>query len=103
MNKTELELRTLTDLAFIVQDYETVVNNISWPLEDFKKCKAFKFSAHCMELELYSRMAHDRDFLQRNYKDFVKLADDIFYTYHKKATKANIDLVKFCLFLTEIF
>jgi len=50
-----------------------------------------------MELELYARMAHDRDYLQRNYREFVKQADEIFYTYHRKAQKATIDLVKFCL------
>ena len=103
MNKDEIELRTLTDLAFIVQDYETVISNIGYALEDFKRCKAFKFSAHCMELELYAKMAYDRDYLIRNFKDFVNAADQIFYTYHKKATRSVVDLVKFSLYLTEIY
>jgi len=28
MNKSEVDLKTLTDLAFIVQDYETVCQNV---------------------------------------------------------------------------
>lgn len=32
MNKTEMELKTLTDLAFIVQDYETVRDNVEFPI-----------------------------------------------------------------------
>ena len=103
MNKSELELRTLTDLAFVVQDYETVQNNISYPIDDFKKCKAYKYSAHCQELELYSKMAIDKDYLTVKFSDFVRQADNIFFTYHKKAMEAGLDLVKFCIYLTEIY
>jgi hypothetical protein len=37
MNKSELELRSLIDIAFVVQDYETVINNAEYPITDFKK------------------------------------------------------------------
>jgi hypothetical protein len=40
MNKEELELRNLVDLAFVAQDYETALNNGKIPYNDFKKCKA---------------------------------------------------------------
>jgi hypothetical protein len=36
MNKSELELRCLIDLSLTVQDYETVVNNAGYPIDDFK-------------------------------------------------------------------
>ncbi len=40
MNKEEVELRNLSDLAFVAQDYETAVLNGKLPYSDFKKCKA---------------------------------------------------------------
>jgi len=40
MNKEELELRNLVDLALVAQDYETALNNGKIPYNDFKKCKA---------------------------------------------------------------
>jgi hypothetical protein len=36
MNKSELELRNLVDLAFVFQDYETGYQNANLPLKDFK-------------------------------------------------------------------
>ena len=36
MNKSELELRTLIDLAFVIQDYETTYGNADLPSKDFK-------------------------------------------------------------------
>jgi hypothetical protein len=47
MNKSELELRNLCDLAFVFQDYETAKENTQYPLKDFKSCKAFKYAASC--------------------------------------------------------
>lgn len=45
MNKEELELRNLVDLALVAQDYETALNNGKIPLSDFKKCKAVRHAA----------------------------------------------------------
>lgn len=50
MNKAELELRNLCDLAFVSQDYETALQNASYPYKDFKGCKAFRFAASCLEV-----------------------------------------------------
>lgn len=50
MNKEELELCNLVDLAFVTQDYETAMNNAKIPYNDFKKCKAFRHSASCQEV-----------------------------------------------------
>ena len=47
MNKEELELCNLVDLAFVAQDYETSMNNGKIPFNDFKKCKAFRHAASC--------------------------------------------------------
>jgi len=45
-----MELKTLTDLAFIVQDYETVCQNVDFPINDLSSIKAFKYSTHCEEI-----------------------------------------------------
>lgn len=50
MNKEELELRNLVDLAFVAQDYETAMKNGGIPLSDFKKCKAYRHAASCQEV-----------------------------------------------------
>jgi len=47
MNKQELELRNLVDLAFVAQDYETSMNNAKLPYQEFKNCKAFRHAASC--------------------------------------------------------
>jgi len=47
MNKSELELRNLVDVAFVLQDYETAYNNASLPLKEFKKYKAHRYAASC--------------------------------------------------------
>lgn len=47
MNKEELEMRNLIDLAFVSQDYETAMNNTKYPYGDFKKCKAWRHAASC--------------------------------------------------------
>jgi hypothetical protein len=78
MNKSEIELRTLIDLGFIVQDYETTFENARYPIEDFKRIRAFKNSTHCEEIQLYSRMALDGNFTGRDFKELVATADQIF-------------------------
>ena len=75
MNKSELELRSLIDLSLTLQDYETVVNNAGYPIDDFKAIRAFKNSTHCEEVLMYARMAYDRNFLTGNFKEFVQTAD----------------------------
>lgn len=57
MNKEELELRNLVDLAFVTQDYETAENNARIPLNDFKKCKAFRHAASCQEILALAQIA----------------------------------------------
>jgi len=47
MNKQELEMRNLIDLAFVTQDFETAMNNSKLPYTDFKHCKAFRYAASC--------------------------------------------------------
>ena len=60
MNKSELELRNLVDLAFIIQDYETTYANAGMPSDDFKRHKVFLHGAHCDEIKLLARIAHER-------------------------------------------
>ena len=60
MNKPELELRNLTDLAFVFQDYETTYTNAVLPSNEFKSSKAFLHAAHCDEIKLLSRIAFDK-------------------------------------------
>ena len=50
MNKSELELRNLIDLGFVVQDYETTIQNAEFPIGDFRRIQAFKNAAHCEEI-----------------------------------------------------
>jgi hypothetical protein len=59
MNKEELELCNLVDLAFVTQDYETAMNNAKIPFNDFKKCKAFRHAASCQEVLTFSSIAFD--------------------------------------------
>ena len=60
MNKSDLELRNLIDLAFVIQDYETTYSNAEYPASDFRKVKAFTHGAHCEELRLLSRIAFEK-------------------------------------------
>jgi hypothetical protein len=41
MNRNELELRNLVDLAFMIQDYQTTRAYVEFPADDFRKIKAF--------------------------------------------------------------
>lgn len=99
MNKSELELRSLVDTAFIIQDYETVIHNAEFPIGDFKRCKAFKHSAHCEEVLLYSRLAFDRTL---TFKEALQTLDTIFETYHKKAQASSVNITKFVIYVSEL-
>lgn len=59
MNKEELELCNLVDLAFVAQDYETAMLNAKLPFNDFKKCKAFRHAASAQEVLTFSSIAFD--------------------------------------------
>jgi len=81
MNRGELELRTLIDLAFVIQDYETTYTNAEYPSGDFKRIKAYLHAAHCDEIKLYARIAHDKFYAQTNMKDLVATANGIYDMY----------------------
>ena len=83
MNRAELELRTLTDLSFVIQDYETTYTNAEYPSSDFKRIKAYLHAAHCDEIKLYARLAHERFYAQNNIKDVVQTANSIYEMYSK--------------------
>lgn len=59
MNKEELELRSLVDLAFVAQDYETAFTNAKLPYSDFKKCKALRHAASCQEVLTLAQIGFD--------------------------------------------
>jgi hypothetical protein len=102
MNKSEVELRTLIDLGFIVQDYETTLLNAKYPIEDFKKIKAYKNQTHCEEIQLYARMALDGNFLARDFKELVATADKIFQSY-LRGQNPSYSLTKFTIYISEIY
>ena len=102
MNKSDLELRNLTDLAFVIQDYETTYNNAEYPAGDFKRIRAFIHSAHCEELRLLSRIAFERFYAQNNFKDLVSNANQIYETY-QKGTNPSVSLIRFSLMMVELF
>jgi hypothetical protein len=56
MNKSEMELRNLIDIAFVFQDYETVSQNAYIPLKEFKQYKAYRFAGSCQELIILSQL-----------------------------------------------
>lgn len=60
MNKEEVELRSLVDLAFVTQDYETAVTNGKLPFNDFKKCKAQRHAASCQEVLAFAQLGFDQ-------------------------------------------
>jgi hypothetical protein len=82
MNKNELELRNLTDLAYVLQDYETCVLNCEYPISDFKKIKAYKNAAHSEEMLLFSKMATDRNIF-RDWAGIEAQANQIYELYEK--------------------
>lgn len=48
-------------------------------------------------------MAYDRNYLTRDFKEFVANADSIFETYHKKATSPSVAITKFSIYMSEIY
>lgn len=79
MNKDELELCNLIDLAFVTQDYETVINNARYPFNDFKKCKAFRHAANCQEIMAYGIIGFDPNYpIASNFKEIDSSVDAAF-------------------------
>jgi HEPN domain-containing protein len=60
MNKEELELRNLVDLAMVSQDYETAYSNGKIPFSDFKKCKASRHAASCQEVIAFAGLGFEQ-------------------------------------------
>lgn len=102
MNKSDLELRNLVDLAFVIQDYETAYGNAEYPASDFKKVKAYQHMAHCEELKLMSRIAFEGHYAQSSFKDVVAAADYIYGAYHS-ASNASSSMIRFSLMMVELF
>jgi hypothetical protein len=66
MNKAELELRNLCDLAFVSQDYETAYQNAQYPYKDFKGCKASRFAASCLEVQILGQVCFELSYTNMN-------------------------------------
>ena len=106
MNRSELELRTLTDLSFVIQDYETTYSHAEYPSNDFKRTKAHLHAAHCDEIKLYARIAHDKFYAQTNMKDVVATANGIYDLYSKGMSahaNSSQSLIRFSLMMAELF
>ena len=88
-------------MAFVIQDYETTLNNAEYPANDFKKVKAFVHGAHCEELKMLARIAHDTEYAYNNVKDIVNLADQIYIMY-SKGHNASVSLIRFSLMIVEL-
>ena len=105
MNRSELELRTLTDLAFVIQDYETTFANAELPSSDFKRVKAYLHAAHCDELRLYARIAHERFYAQTNMRDVINTANSVYEMYAKGSSaqqNSSQSLIRFSLMMAEL-
>ena len=102
MNKSDLELRNLIDLAFVIQDYETTYGNAEYPASDFRKVNALTHMAHCEELKLFSRIAYEKFYAQSNFKDVVGTAHQIYSTY-SKGFNGSSSLIRFSLMMVELF
>lgn len=105
MNRGELELRTLIDLAFVIQDYETTYTNAEYPSGDFKRIKAYLHAAHCDEIRLYARIAHDKFYAQTNMKDLVATANGIYDMYARGQSaqqSSSQSLIRFSLQMAEL-
>jgi hypothetical protein len=102
MNKDELELCNLIDLAFVTQDYETVLNNARIPFQDFKKCKAFRHAASCQEVLLFAQLGFDPNMsIQSNAKEIDSMIETIYQLYQKAS---NIQfLIRATLFIVELY
>lgn len=103
MNRSELELRNLVDLAFVIQDYQTTKQFVEFPMDDFKKIKAFQHAAHCEELRLYSRLCLDKEYSTTQYKELIAHTLQIYDQYHKVANDPSHSIVKSSLMMIELF
>ena len=102
MNKDELELRNLVDLAFVAQDYETVINNAKIPYNDFKKCKAFKHSASCQEILLSSMLAFNPDMVTNgNSKEVDSMIENAFMLYYRSGKSQHY--IRSALYISEMY
>lgn len=102
MNKGDIEMRNLMDLAFVFQDYETVNQNASFPLKEFKRIKAQKHTASCLEIQLLSELAYN---LINNktiaHKDLDNQIKETYKQYHA-AYKSDL-LIKFAILASEVY
>lgn len=102
MNKAEIELRNLCDLSFAVQDYETASQNAQYPLKDFKMCKAFKYAASCLEVQLLSQVAYD---LSNGYPIQIQQlevqAREAYSLYHN-SYQSDL-LIKYAIMISELY
>eukprot|EP00347_Sterkiella_histriomuscorum_P023756 403333495 len=102
MNKEELELCNLVDLSFVTQDYETASVNAKIPYNDFKKCKAFRHSASCQEVQAFSTIAHDPNYAGQSYfKEVDQMIDNAYQLYHK-SNKSQF-LIRYALLVAELY
>lgn len=102
MNKEELEMVNLVDLAFVAQDYETAMNNAKIPYGDFKKCKALRHAASCQEVLLFATLGYDPNIPASSMqKEIDQQAENAFALYHK-ASKSQF-LIRSALYLTEMY
>ena len=74
-------MRNLIDLAFVAQDYEMVLKCSDLPIKDFKSIKALMHMTHCEELNMYAKMIFDRNYLTRDFKEFIAKASTLFMQY----------------------
>lgn len=102
MNKSEHELRNLCDLAFIAQDYETAQQNADIPLKDFKQCKAFRFAASCLEVQLLSTLTWG--ITSSGSIDYAKLETNTreAYTLYHKSSKSDL-LIKYAVMISDMY
>lgn len=78
MNKEELELRNLADLALACQDYETALVNGKYPLSDFKKCKAQRHAASCQEVIAFAQLGFDSSYVSSNFKEIDGMLENAY-------------------------
>ena len=81
MEPKEYELRSVTDLAYVLQDYETCAAFCSQSIPGFKSIKAFKHWAHSEEIQLFARLAN-QDASTMDWSDVVDKANQIFEIYN---------------------
>lgn len=102
MNKSELELRNLIDLAFVFQDYETVSQNAYIPLKDFRSYKAYRFAGSCQELVILSSLVlellHSQSFNLPQLEQSVREGYNLFMDSQKPEL-----LIKYSLMISDMY